>query len=312
MTKEKICGIYCIENKVNGKKYIGQSIDIYNRWKKHLQNANRGINTILYNAIRKYGKDSFKFYIVQKCDRNELSELEIKYISEYNTKSPCGYNMTDGGEGTIGYVFTDEDKRKISEAGKGRIGVRMFGEDNPMFGLTHSDKTKELIRQKALGRKASEETRRKLSKASKGRKHSDESKQKMSEWQYKTILCDGLKFKGIESCAKHYNVNPRTMKGWLNQTNKMPVSFYLRSLHYEDIELSEYSVKKFYFCNNIIFDSIYQISDYCSLPYASIQNMLLGVTQENELFKKYNIHIGKKEELDELIHKNIQAVLYVS
>ena len=57
MTKEKICGIYCIENKVNGKKYIGQSIDIYNRWKKHLQNANRGINTILYNAIRKYGKD---------------------------------------------------------------------------------------------------------------------------------------------------------------------------------------------------------------------------------------------------------------
>ncbi len=37
---EKVCGIYCIENKVNGKKYVGQSIDIYKRWKQHRNELN--------------------------------------------------------------------------------------------------------------------------------------------------------------------------------------------------------------------------------------------------------------------------------
>lgn len=292
MSEEKICGIYCIENIINGKKYIGQSINIFSRWKQHINKAKSGTNTALYNAIRKYGKDNFKFYILKKYNKNELSDLEIMYIKKYNTKAPRGYNMTDGGEGTV--------------------GVRMYGKENPMFGLTHSDKTKELIRQKAIGRNVSEETRQKLSKTSKGRKHSEQFKQKMSERQYKTILCDGKIFKGIESCAKYYNINPRTMKGWLNKTNKMPISFYLKSLHYEDVDLSEYSIKKFYFCNNIIFDTIYQISDYCDIPYTTIQNMLLGLIQENELFKKYNIHVGSKEELDELISKDIQIILYSS
>ncbi len=292
MSEEKICGIYCIENIINGKKYIGQSINIFSRWKQHINKAKSGTNTALYNAIRKYGKDNFKFYILKKCNKNELSDLEIMYIKKYNTKAPRGYNMTDDGEGTV--------------------GVRMYGKENPMFGLTHSDKTKELIRQKAIGRNVSEETRQKLSKTSKGRKHSEQFKQKMSECQYKTILCDGKIFKGIESCAEYYNINPRTMKGWLNKTNKMPISFYLKSLHYEDVDLSEYSIKKFYFCNNIIFDTIYQISDYCDIPYTTIQNMLLGLIQENELFKKYNIHVGSKEELDELISKDIQIILYSS
>lgn len=232
------------------------------------------------------------FIFLKKCNKNELSDLEIMYIKKYNTKAPRGYNMTDGGEGTV--------------------GVRMYGKENPMFGLTHSDKTKELIRQKAIGRNVSEETRQKLSKTSKGRKHSEQFKQKMSERQYKTILCDGKIFKGIESCAEYYNINPRTMKGWLNKTNKMPISFYLKSLHYEDVDLSEYSIKKFYFCNNIIFDTIYQISDYCDIPYTTIQNMLLGLIQENKLFKRYNIHVGSKEELDELISKDIQIILYSS
>lgn len=292
MSEEKICGIYCIENIINGKKYIGQSINIFSRWKQRINKAKSGTNTALYNAIRKYGKDNFKFYILKKCNKNELSDLEIMYVKKYNTKAPRGYNMTDGGEGTV--------------------GVRMYGKENPMFGLTHSDKTKELIRQKAIGRNVSEETRQKLSKTSKGRKHSEQFKQKMSERQYKTILCDGKIFKGIESCAEYYNINPRTMKGWLNKTNKMPISFYLKSLHYEDVDLSEYSIKKFYFCNNIIFDTIYQISDYCDIPYTTIQNMLLGLIQENELFKKYNIHVGSKEELDELISKDIQIILYSS
>lgn len=312
MSREKICGIYCIENIINGKKYIGQSINILNRWKQHINKANNGVNTALYNAIRKYGKDNFKFYIVKRCNKDELSDLEIMYIKKYNTKAPFGYNMTDGGEGTIGYIFTDEDKRKISEAGKGRVGVRMYGKDNHMFGLKHSDKTKELIRKKAIGRSVSEETKKKLSIAGKGRRHSEEFKQKLSERQYKTILCEGKVFKGIENCAEYYNVNSRTMKNWLNKTNKMPISFYLKSLHYENINMHEYSIKKFYFCNSIIFDTIHQISDYCGIPFNTIQNMLFGLTKENELFKKYNIHIGSKEEVDELLHKGEQIILYSS
>ena len=83
--KEILCGVYCIENTVNGKKYIGLSRDIYRRWLEHQSELNRGdhVNTYLQRAWDNYGEDVFKFYVIELCSSEELSEKECYYINKY-------------------------------------------------------------------------------------------------------------------------------------------------------------------------------------------------------------------------------------
>ena len=100
MAEEKISGIYCIENTKNHKKYIGQSIDIYQRWYTHKSklNMNKHHSHHLQQAWNKYGDNCFIFYIIESCDESLLNEREIYWIKYYNTYFD-GYNETFGGEG---------------------------------------------------------------------------------------------------------------------------------------------------------------------------------------------------------------------
>lgn len=104
MGKKILCGIYCIENIINHKKYIGLSGNITRRWHEHRSDLRRGIHTniCLQNAWNKYGEASFKFYIIELCDSEELIDKEIYYINKYDTLShKNGYNITPGGEHNI-------------------------------------------------------------------------------------------------------------------------------------------------------------------------------------------------------------------
>lgn len=92
----KIYGrIYCIENKINHKKYIGLTTrSIEERFSEHCK-----ADTVIGEAIRKYGVDNFMCYEVDKAQsKNELSELEIHYIHHFGTLKN-GYNCTIGGDG---------------------------------------------------------------------------------------------------------------------------------------------------------------------------------------------------------------------
>ena len=98
-----LCGIYCIENLINKKKYIGLSGDIKRRWTEHRSELRRGvhINVYLQRAWEKYGEDAFKFSVVELCTEECLSERERYYIKLYQTLShEHGYNLTIGGENT--------------------------------------------------------------------------------------------------------------------------------------------------------------------------------------------------------------------
>lgn len=123
---EKISGIYCIENMINHKKYVGKSNNIYKRWydeklgldKKYFHNIH------LQRAWDKYGSNAFKFYIIEICDEHVLSEREQFWISEFDAYHN-GYNQTLGGEGSIGAVCSDEKRRKLRDSHLGEKNARI-------------------------------------------------------------------------------------------------------------------------------------------------------------------------------------------
>ena len=83
-------GIYKIQNQINGKIYIGQSIHIEQRWKEHCQAP---IHSLIAQAIHKYGKENFTFEIIEECSVDDLDKLEEQYIRQYNSLAPNGYNI---------------------------------------------------------------------------------------------------------------------------------------------------------------------------------------------------------------------------
>ena len=141
MTKK--CGIYCYENKINGKRYIGQSIDLDRRHRK-MDYKN---STMFTATVAKHGLDNFDYYILELCSPDELDDREIFWIGEYQTFPPSlgyGYNLTTGGGH---YEFTDEVRAKLSESHSGEkhwcFGKK--GELNPLYGKPKSPEHRQKI-----------------------------------------------------------------------------------------------------------------------------------------------------------------------
>lgn len=100
-------GIYKYQNKINGKIYIGQSVNIQARQYGHKSSAfNPKANDYesqFHQAIRKYGWDNFDFEIIAELKPEEytketLNKLEIFFIKYYDSYHN-GYNATEGGDG---------------------------------------------------------------------------------------------------------------------------------------------------------------------------------------------------------------------
>lgn len=143
---------YCIYmlTSPSGKSYIGQTCDLKRRLIAH--QTSKGCISI-YTAIKKYGFVNFKLEIlIDKLAIEKANENEIKFILEYNTLFPNGYNLNSGGEMR---EPSDETRKKMSVASKARIRKPL------------SDETKTRISERTKGKKISEETRLRLVEVSK-------------------------------------------------------------------------------------------------------------------------------------------------
>lgn len=93
-----VCGIYKITNILTGDIYIGQSVNIADRWKNHIK-CGLGIDASstnkLYNNMQEYGVWNFTFEILQKCSRDKLNEKERFWIEMYQSNK-VGLNVTKG------------------------------------------------------------------------------------------------------------------------------------------------------------------------------------------------------------------------
>lgn len=150
--------IYKATNTVNGKVYIGFDSNYPARKRCH-KCCYKTEPYKFYHALRKYGWESFNWEPIyqSKDKKHTLKIMEPYFIKEYNSFNE-GYNSTLGGDGSVGYITSEETKQKqrISALKRKRT--------------CHTEASKEKMRQKAFG-----------NKNCLGHKHSIQSKQKMSE-----------------------------------------------------------------------------------------------------------------------------------
>lgn len=113
--RKRYSGIYCLKNLISGKMYIGQSVDIYGRWKEHMSTlrAGRHASHYLQNSFNKHGEKVFLHGVIEHCTKEELNEREYYWINFYDAYNK-GYNQTIPNPRTGKRTFTEEDKLKHS------------------------------------------------------------------------------------------------------------------------------------------------------------------------------------------------------
>ena len=208
--------IYVITNKLNGKQYVGQTIQkLTNRLNEHKSCKISAIG----RAIKKYGWENFSVEILEdNISREKLNEREIFWITKLNCMKPNGYNLTSGGKAPTNVSV--ETRKKLSAARRGK---------------QLSEETRKRISEAQKGKTIPEETRAKISARNKekgikppprtgkepwnkGKKLSEEHKDKLSEshkgqpayWKGKTIPEEVRK--KISATLKAKNAEKRKLK----------------------------------------------------------------------------------------------------
>ena len=198
--------VYCYTSKINGKKYIGITINkLSKRHNEHINDSKlERDNCPFHNAIRKYGIENFSLSVLKKCETvEELKEYEKFYIKELNTfihfENSNGYNATLGGDGACG----------INGENHPMYGRK--GEKHPFYGKHHTDENKKKMSEirknnpvessRFSGKHHTNESKKKISEASKGKNNPrcrkiaqyDLDGNFIKEWDYITQASDELK-----------------------------------------------------------------------------------------------------------------------
>lgn len=159
--------VYKIQNLLDGKVYIGQTVRRLNK----RMTAHMRANTYIGNALRLHGLAAFVISVVYTAmSQEELDEKEKEYIKSYDCKWPSGYNLTDGGEG--GDAISNHPRNKEIRAAISEAAKRPCREE-----------TKRKISRSLMGHPVSEEMRRKSSELNRQYRHTEDAKRKITESQ---------------------------------------------------------------------------------------------------------------------------------
>jgi len=189
----KKIGIYKIISP-NGKIYIGQSIDIENRFKTYLRYSCKSQIKLLA-SLKKYGAENHKYEILIICSKEDLCIQEKYFVDLYNSfNSVNGLNIRDGGGNSA--KISEEQKLKISNSLKGKKHSPERVEKNRLGQLNKKSSIEKRLREKLFPKVKKQRVIRVLSQEEKehlskinlginnpnfGKKRTEESKQKTRE-----------------------------------------------------------------------------------------------------------------------------------
>jgi group I intron endonuclease len=151
--EKKLCQIYKIVSP-SGRIYIGKTcnlklrLDYYRRLKCKKQ-------PLLYYSLLKYGLSGHSFDVIYEGEHSlkEINELEINFINQYNSfhgNNEKGMNLTLGGDGGFGVIYSEERKQKIRDANKNRNYKPHSEETKKLISVNRKKTGKTLAHQKAI------------------------------------------------------------------------------------------------------------------------------------------------------------------
>ncbi|VWB06761.1 hypothetical protein BLA6863_00133 [Burkholderia lata] len=167
--------VYKVTNLIDGKIYVGQTVQTLWRRRRAHENVVAQSTAYFHRALKKHGFENFLWEEVETCySKEQLFAREIFWIEHFQCMAPAGYNSAEGGKGG---AYLESHKQRIAEAMRNRIvspqtraklsaiqrGKKLsethidvlrskIGEKNHFFGRAHSEETRKRIGEKSKGR----------------------------------------------------------------------------------------------------------------------------------------------------------------
>ena len=246
-----VSGIYAIKCKYNNKMYLGSSVNIASRFRRHKTDLIKEKHHCIHlqRAWKKYGKESFTFETIEEVPKEELLTVEQMYLDCLDFDCLMNISKFSSGGDLISYhPLNKEYRQKQSQLVSERMSklsteekVELFGnkkDANGMYGKNHTEESKEKMRQNRgdlsgdknpfYGQSHTKETKQLLSDLASqktgdknpfyGKKHSNDTKARLSAKRKgkkpsncKQPVIDGVKYLSINDASKALSIHPTTI-----------------------------------------------------------------------------------------------------
>lgn len=262
-------GIYKITSPT-GKVYVGQSINIKQRFNSYLKYNAPG-QPMLNNSFKKHGVKNHIFEVIEECSVDQLNSRERFFQEKYNAINPKkGMNCK--------YTQADDKKQITSKLTLSKMSKSHSGKNNQMYGKTHSEEAREKISKTHKGRKLTQEHIDKLKKNCArpwfGKKRSEEMKKKISEYRTGRPMPEDVKERIKKTMTgKVFTDLHKKRIGAAHVGKKRPMKTR-KKLMKPVIDL----------CTGIVFDSAHEAAKCFNIRY---KNLIYHLQRDNHYSLRY-------------------------
>lgn len=136
--------IYKISNNFDNNIYIGlttkeKAIQRMYQHRYLARNLSPNDNSYLHKAMNAHGVENFSFEVIEEVENNKLPEREQYWIAYYNSIAPNGYNLTAGGEGTVGFARPQSEEERVRKGQSVKDYYQKHPEAREKASITHKE-----------------------------------------------------------------------------------------------------------------------------------------------------------------------------